>query len=385
MPESISKPLLAWYARNRRDLPWRHERDPYAIWLSEVMLQQTRVETVIPYYTRFLERFPTLGALAASAEEEVLALWSGLGYYRRARSLWAGARAVAENHGGEFPRRLEDALSLPGVGPYTARAVLSIAHGTPLAVVDGNVERVVTRLLRLSGDPRKGETARAIRAAVDHWLPADEAGDFNQAMMELGATVCTPSEPRCPTCPVSSHCAANTRGDQDRYPESAPRRATVEVRLEAALLRRGSEYLLSTPEDFGFLDGLWVFPLVDVTTGSGPPGTIAAALGAKLGADLRATARLAPIRHSITYRRIAITPVVLDGEVDEPLPTDRYRWATIDELGATVPVSSMCTKIAASLRSQTRPPPPSGAESTAQPTAARPQRSRRAKSRSRTR
>ncbi|MBN1442113.1 MAG: A/G-specific adenine glycosylase, partial [Planctomycetes bacterium] len=205
--QALASRLLQWYGRRRRDLPWRRRADPYAVWLSEVMLQQTRVETVVEYYGRFLERFPTIDDLAAASEEQVLALWSGLGYYRRARSLLAGARQVVERHGGRFPRALADALSIPGVGPYTAAAILSIAYGEPHPVVDGNVERVITRLCRIPGNPRQAPAARRIREIAASWLPAGRSGDFNQAMMELGATVCTARAPRCDVCPVASWCA----------------------------------------------------------------------------------------------------------------------------------------------------------------------------------
>ena len=260
---SFVSSLLDWYLDVRRDLPWRRSPDPYRVWLSEVMLQQTRVETVIPYFERFLERFPTVLDLAAATEDDVLSLWSGLGYYRRARSLREGARALLDRHGGEFPRTLEEALALPGVGPYTAAAILSIAYGLPHPVVDGNVERVVTRLLRWDANPRQASMKRKIRQLLESLIPQGRASDFNQAMMELGATVCVPAAPRCLECPVARACEARRHGDAESYPVLPPRRKTIDVRLEAGVIRNGDRYLLERSSGMSYLEGLWLFPLVE--------------------------------------------------------------------------------------------------------------------------
>ena len=214
--------LLAWYECNRRDLPWRKSTDPYSIWVSEIMLQQTRVAVVVERYRAFLVRFPTLVSLALAPEEEVLALWSGLGYYRRARMLHQAARFVAEHGGGNLPRRAEELRTLPGIGAYTAAAVASIAHGEAVAVVDGNVERVLCRVAGWDAGSRKGGGAELRRKVEDfawHLLDSARAGDFNQAMMDLGATVCTPRNPKCLTCPLQAHC--KTRGEH-KTPLRAP-------------------------------------------------------------------------------------------------------------------------------------------------------------------
>ena len=226
--------LLSWYDRHRRDLPWRRTTDPYRIWVSEVMLQQTTVKTVLPYYAAFLNRFPTLHALAEEPEEEVLAAWSGLGYYHRARNLHRGAQHVAERHAGQFPRSLEAALAVPGVGLYTASAVLSIAHGLPLPVVDGNVRRVLARLLALRGPQFRKDGPYYNRA--EELLDPARPGDWNQALMELGATVCLPRQPACPACPLRQHCRARALGVVDELPEGRARRATVDVTVAAALV-----------------------------------------------------------------------------------------------------------------------------------------------------
>jgi A/G-specific adenine glycosylase len=263
--------LLAWYRRHRRDLPWRRARDPYAIWLSEIMLQQTRVAAAIPYYERFLARFPDVRALARARLDEVLALWSGLGYYRRARHLHAAARIVAK---GALPRTEEEWRELPGVGPYAAAAIASIAFGERAAAVDGNVVRVLSRLHAIERGP-VGDLARA-------WLSPRAPGDHNQALMELGATVCTPRAPACPRCPLSSFCAG--KSDPARYPAPRARRPVREERLAVALVTRGGRIQLRRRAGDGFLAGMWDLP---PARGRGRP--------------------LAVVRHGVLDRRQVIT------------------------------------------------------------------------------
>jgi A/G-specific adenine glycosylase len=243
---SGARRLLAWYRRNRRDLPWRRTKDPYAIWVSEIMLQQTRVVAAIPYYERFLARFPDVHALARARIDDVLALWSGLGYYRRARHLHEAARIVAREG---FPRAEAGWRELPGIGPYAAAAISSIAFGETAAAVDGNVVRVLSRLHATTGPVR--ELAQA-------WLPRSAPGDFNQAVMELGATVCTPRAPLCPRCPLSSSCKG--RADPLRYPEPKRRPAITEERLSVALVVRGGKVQLRRRPEGGLLGGMWELP-----------------------------------------------------------------------------------------------------------------------------
>src|ERR1700686_5037187 len=194
--------LLGWFAEAKRDLDWRRTRDPYRVWISEIMLQQTRVAAVLPYYRRFLARFPTVDALARARRESVLRSWAGLGYYSRARNLHRAAKEIVARHGGEFPSRMEEALELPGIGHYTAAAVLSIAYGEPHAVLDGNVARVLARLGAVRGDLRQPKKWGSLQKTASRLLPPKASGDWNQAMMELGATLCTPRAPRCAACPV---------------------------------------------------------------------------------------------------------------------------------------------------------------------------------------
>ncbi len=253
----MQKTLLTWYDAAKRDLPWRHTRDPYAIWVSEIMLQQTRAETVAGYWTRFLEKFPTASALAAAPEGDVLKAWEGLGYYSRARNLQKSARIVA-SEGGAFPKDADALRALPGIGDYTAGAVASIAFGARVPAVDGNVERVVSRLRGIREDVGVPSVRRALRAEAAALVPEDRPGDFNQAMMELGARVCQPA-PRCAECPVSACCDAFEAGDADALPvkqRKAPQRI---IPLGVALVFYGGKALVYRREE-RLLHGLWSFP-----------------------------------------------------------------------------------------------------------------------------
>ena len=267
-PVSFPAALLQWYDVHKRDLPWRRNRDPYRIWVSEIMLQQTRVEAVIPFYERFLERFPTPQALAAATEEEVLASWSGLGYYSRARNLWRGAAMVCDRFGGQFPLDRETALQLPGIGRYTSAAIVSIAADQPHAVVDGNVARVLARLFAL--EPPADRSIPKLESIANDLLSPDRAGDHNQAMMELGATVCTPRAPRCPSCPVRSMCAMIPDRDPESYPRPVPRKETVQLELAILLLRDSRGRLLLERGRWNLIPHLWIPPVVSLSTDVAP-------------------------------------------------------------------------------------------------------------------
>ncbi|MDT8066686.1 MAG: A/G-specific adenine glycosylase [Terriglobia bacterium] len=246
----VQNTLLAWYRRERRDLPWRETRDPYRIWISEIMLQQTRVTAVLKYYRRFLARFPDVHTLAVAKEADVLAVWSGLGYYRRARAMHAAARKIVAEFGGNFPGTAGELLNLPGIGRYTAAAVASIAFGEPVAVVDGNVERVLARFL--------GQDLRQRNEAWQHasvLLPAKYPGDWNQAMMELGATVCLPEQPRCLLCPVKNWCA--DPGRQTKKPRGDRHKRELIFGLAQ---RRGSVYLIQRNSKDRLMAGMWEIP-----------------------------------------------------------------------------------------------------------------------------
>ena len=318
---AFRKQLLAWFRQFRRDLPWRRTRDPYRVWLSEIMLQQTRVAAVIPYYERFLERFPNLQALAAAPEEDVLRRWSGLGYYSRARNLQIAAQKIVAEHRGEFPAGLEDLLALPGIGDYTAAAILSIAFDQKHAVLDGNVARVIARLGAVCGDLREPARWQKLRKCVDAYLEPKAPGDWNQAMMELGATLCAPKSPQCLLCPVAKYCEGRKLGIAELLPEKHKKRAIVEIRLAAAVFadERGQTLLLPPPGEREakpladhvptLVSNLWHFPTVPV---DGDPVT-------KLRKHLRKLRiqnqngnwRFVPagkVRHTVTYRAITVEP-----------------------------------------------------------------------------
>ncbi len=266
--ETLRARLLEWYHAGHRDLPWRHTRDPYRIWLSETMLQQTRVDTVIPYYDKFLKQFPTVDHLAAAPEEEVLGLWAGLGYYSRARNLHRAAQAVMEKGGGKFPDSAEGLLQLPGVGRYTAGAIASQAFGEVVAVVDGNVKRVLARLRMLSLKPGGKEEEKVSWALAEALVSPEFPGDFNNAVMELGAMVCLPKNPRCNICPLQALCLAHREGCVGSFPTPKKKLSPQLLhRLAVGIWREDSEtLLLARRASPGLLGGLWELPAVDVSS-----------------------------------------------------------------------------------------------------------------------
>jgi len=332
--------LLAWYDRHRRALPWRGNRDPYRVWVSEVMLQQTQVATATPFYQSFLDRFPTLATLARARAADVLAAWSGLGYYRRARHLHQAARRVVREHAGQVPDDVARFGSLPGVGRYTTGAVLSICFDRRLAVLDGNVARVLSRLHALPASVKSPSGARALWALADSLVPTHRPGDWNQALMELGATVCLPREPRCEACPIRRWCRAYGLGRVAEFPPAAPRRRPERVRRAVALIERGGRILMVRREGRQ-LEGLWEPPGAEL----GANGvSVRAALGAALRA-LGVRARLEPtgrsVRHAITYHAIEVE--VWRGTPTAPVPR-RARLRYVDPVTPSVAITAMGRK-----------------------------------------
>lgn len=320
---ALRRRLLAWYHAHKRPLPWRRSTDPYRVWLSEVMLQQTTVATVIPYYGRFLKAFPTVHALAGADDDAVLRLWAGLGYYSRARNLLAAARKVAGELGGRFPDTAEGLRALPGVGRYTAGAVASIAFGRPEPLVDGNVNRVFARLYARRGDTKSKAFADWAWETAARLVAGPRPGDWNQALMELGATVCRPEVPECGRCPVKALCAARRAGLQDALPTPPARKAPVDLRWTALLVRRDGRVLLwRRAEDERFLPGHWALPEARHLPGARP------------GRLIRT------VRHSITHHRIAVA-------VREATPTAKTpasaRWVPEAQAQARL-VSSLWRK-----------------------------------------
>ena len=263
-PKLLTEQLLTWYDCNRRDLPWRLDRDPYRIWVSEIMLQQTRVEAVIPYYQKFLQRFPDIAALAAAPEEEVLAYWQGLGYYSRARNLQQGVREVMARYDGQVPDTVQAIQELPGIGAYTAGAILSIAHNKPEPAVDGNVLRVISRLYRIEESVDQARTKNKVETLVRQMMEqTDRYGDFTQALMELGALVCVPRSPRCDACPWQDECIAARHQVQAELPKKKAAEAPRAVQVYSGILIADGRVLAVKRPASGLLAGMWQFPAVE--------------------------------------------------------------------------------------------------------------------------
>ncbi|MCC6214336.1 MAG: A/G-specific adenine glycosylase [Polyangiaceae bacterium] len=338
----LARRLEDWYRACSRDLPWRRHADPYAIWVSEVMLQQTRVQTVRPYYLRWMARFPDVGALASAPEDAVLRLWEGLGYYSRARRLHAGARVVLARHGGELPRTAAGLLELPGVGPYTAGAVASLAFGERVAAVDGNVVRVVARLRGI--DATGAALAAAVHTVASALVRAARAPDaLNQALMELGATLCTPRGPRCGECPARSGCVARASGRTAELPRPAARPAPILVHAVAALARRGSRVLVGRlGADAPRWAGLWTFPTAEVRPNEAPATAVERAALA-CGARVAGVRRVASLEHTVTRHRVTLDafecrPVGCTGRAAPPWVTRRWvPSAALGELALPAP------------------------------------------------
>ena len=253
--------LLRWYReKSRKNLPWRKTRDPYRIWISEAMLQQTQVSTVIPYYRRFLERFPSVETLARAPLTDVLDNWSGLGYYSRAKNLHACAQAITRDHGGRLPEEVDSLMKLPGIGRYTAGAIASIAFDRPAPILDGNVQRVLCRYFGIREDPRQAALQRELWRLAEQLVPRKDPGDFNQALMDLGATVCTPRQPECGRCPLSPACVARRKGWQDSIPPARRPAPRKKLSYPCAVLRKNGLVLIARRPIATLLPGLWEFP-----------------------------------------------------------------------------------------------------------------------------
>ena len=333
--------LLCWYRRQRRDLPWRGTRDPYRIWVSEIMLQQTRVATVIPYYERFLKRFPSVESLAKAREQTLLESWSGLGYYRRARMMQAAARKVVSEHGGAFPKSFEELRALPGIGDYTAAAVASIAFERPCAVVDGNVIRLLTRLDDDSRDVTSAHVRAELQQRAQQLIAAAgprSRGAFNQAMMELGSLLCTRRKPQCLICPLATFCKARKNGVQEQRPVRPEKRRPVRLRLAVALVERDKKILLrQRPREDPIMPGFWELPEVQ---------------GPRLKADcfsplgIQKQQRLATFRHGITFREYQGS--VYRGKLAVQ-PPNGYRWVSPERL-RRLPLTTITRKALAVAR-----------------------------------
>jgi A/G-specific adenine glycosylase len=347
--------LLGWFRRHGRRLPWRGTHDPYRIWVSEIMLQQTRVAAATKYYSRFLKRFPTAEKLARARISEVLRFWAGMGYYRRARQLHKAARIVAREHNGKFPNDFGQALALPGIGRYTAAAILSIAYSRPYAVVDGNVGRVLARLGAWRDTPAPRDLERRAQEIMSRRSP----GEWNQAMMELGATVCLPRRPQCLLCPAASFCKARALEIQEEIPPGRKKREPVDILLAAGLVCWGKRFLVVKQAD-GLFGGQWQFPLVEVFPGEDVAGRLRAMVHDRHGLIVSRMRALEPRRHAITFRRIRFLPFLVT-PVEIPAPAPNRRWAGEKEALGLVTSSAMkkmldALRTAPAMRHSIQPP-----------------------------
>jgi len=361
--ESFRRSLLDWYEKHRRELPWRGDVSPYEHWVAEVMLQQTRVSTVVDYYSRWLDRFPTVEALAEADREQVMELWEGLGYYRRARYLHESARRVVEERDGELPRTADGLEQLKGIGEYTAGAIASIAFDESVPVVDGNVARVLARLRQVTGDPTSTDFRNVSWAMAGRLVDPDRPGDFNQAMMELGATVCTPTKPTCMLCPVSDQCDAFASGDVESFPEPVDRgpRKQMRVATVVALVEGegGQEALMRRRPAEGLFGGLWEFPSREVDNGGRPDSDGDDELGcifesaisgetSTSGVAIQSVESVGDLQHTLTHIEMTIDVYVVRLEskaVDlAENGEEERRWVEITSL-SDVPMSTAMRKV----------------------------------------
>lgn len=327
--------LHRWYRREARSLPWRDTRDPYAIWVSEAMLQQTQVATVIPYYARWMERFANVAALARADVDEVLLAWEGLGYYSRARNLHQAARIVHEEHGDVIPSQEATFRALPGVGPYTAAAVLSIAFDRDLAVLDGNVKRVLARWVALQEPVAGPGIHRGLETLAQQLLPTGTAAVHNQAMMELGALVCTPRRPRCAECPAQRLCAAYAAGDVERFPPRAARRAVPTRKLAVAVVLHDERLLLYRRPYEGMLAGLWDLPATPLTVDADAPKVLRAHLREAFALAVEVGEALPLVDHAYTHLRVSLHPYLcqlVDGSPARAREQEDRRWIAAPQL-----------------------------------------------------
>jgi len=331
----IQKALLGWFAASARDLPWRRTQDPYAIWISEIMLQQTRVQAVAPYYERFLQRFPTVQKLARARLDPVLKLWEGLGYYSRARNLHAAAGRIVTQFDGHLPTTREELLTLPGVGRYTAGAIASIAFGRREPLVDGNVTRVLCRIFRIKGRPKDVAIQKRIWARAEELVPQGHAGQFNQAMMELGSEICLPRNPRCDECPVNRLCDARLHNEQNLLPMRVPKKQLPCYTVVVGVIYRDSRILIDKRKPEGLLGGLWEFPGGKKRRNESLEAALRREVREELAITIRVGPLLAVVNHTYSHFRVhihAFECMYVSGEL-RCMACDDFKWVRPGNLG----------------------------------------------------
>ncbi len=353
MPTPLAGPLLTWYQHAKRQLPWRGSTDPYAIWVSEIMLQQTRVETVIPYFQRWMEHFPHVTTLAAASQQEVLSVWEGLGYYSRARNLHQAAQVVVAQYHGELPQDVKALRQLPGVGRYTAAAIASIAFGKDEPALDGNIRRVYARLFNLDIPARSHEGEKHLWALAAEHLPPGLAGDYNQALMDLGATLCTPLAPACSRCPLEDQCQARAAGVQEQRPVNLPKLALPHYTVTAAVIGRGDLVLIARRPASGLLGGLWEFPGGKQDPGESLPECLVREIHEELDTQVQVGEPYGIYRHAYTHFRVTLHAFccTLDGPEPRPLQASEIRWVPPAAL-AGFPMGKIDRQIASRLAAE---------------------------------
>ena len=336
MNATLQEKLLGWYRVHGRDLPWRRSKDPYAIWISEVMLQQTRVETVIPYYTRWMEQFPNIQTLARATADDVLSLWEGLGYYRRAHNLRKAAHMILDEFHAAIPDQVADLERLPGVGAYTAAAIAALAFNVDVLALDGNLRRVIARLIDLEVDPRRRQGELQIHEWADKAMPSGQAGEFNQALMDLGATICTPRKPQCGLCPLMQDCLAYACGTQLERPIPRPGVRVPLYHVSAAVIQRADTVLIGRRPEGKLLGGLWEFPGGKQDPGESMEACMRREIQEELGVDIQVGDLLGIFPHAYTHFKVnvhAFQCLILSGE-PQALDHDQLCWAALPDLGS---------------------------------------------------
>lgn len=330
----IPQILLKWFKKNQRDLPWRRTYDPYQVWVSEIMLQQTQVKTVLPYFERWMKSLPTIESVAQADEGKILKLWEGLGYYSRARNLQKAAQIIVEEHGGKFPESHNDILKLPGIGPYTAGAIASIAFNQEKPIVDGNIIRLIARLKNDARNTRDPKVLKEYWQIAQEWIPKKEARNFNQAMMEFGALICTPKNPECSDCPLKSHCKALKRGTVDRLPNRGPAQEKVDIQVAIAIIQKSNKIFIQKREKTGLMGGLWEFPGGKLKPKETPAKALHREIEEELGITLKNVQPFQNIKHAYTNHRVDLHCFLADydrGRLQCKSAID-HQWIPLDEL-----------------------------------------------------
>jgi len=335
MKYDLVNPLLVWYRSNARQLPWREINDPYSVWISEIMLQQTQVKTVIPYYVRWMDRFPTVQALANSSEEDILKAWEGLGYYSRARNIYKTAKIIITEFNGVFPNNCQDLERLPGIGKYTSRAIASIAFGKDEATLDGNIRRVFTRVFNIDEPIRSTACEKELWEIAKDNLPHGKAGDYNQALMELGALLCIPPKPKCDICPLANLCLANQLSLQQERPVKKVRKEIPHFDVVAAvILNLDGQVLLSKRPPQGLLGGMWEFPGGKIEIGEDPRSALSRELHEELGVIANVGDYIGTFKHAYTHFRVTLRAYYCRIEQNDPQPLEAsaIKWAHVLQL-----------------------------------------------------